>query len=53
MNDTARSMLNSWLLDYARQEPVYRLDDGTLGRLASRRIQRVDIDPGTVTLRLD
>ena len=53
MNDTARSMLNSWLLDYARQEPVYRLDDGTLGRLASRRIQRVDIDPGTVTLRLE
>ena len=53
MNDTARSMLNSWLLDYARQEPVYRLDQTALGRLASRRIQRVDIDPGTVTLRLD
>lgn len=53
MNDTARSMLNNWLLDYARQEPVYRLDDSTLGRMASRRIQRVDIDPGTVTLRLD
>ena len=53
MNDSARSMLNSWLLDYAREEPVYRLDDTTLGRLASRRIQRVDIDPGTITLRLD
>ena len=53
MNDTARSMLNSWLLDYARQEPVYRLDQTALGRLASRRIQRADIDPGTVTLRLD
>ena len=47
------SMLNSWLLDYAREEPVYRLDDTTLGRMASRRIQRVDIDPGTITLRLD
>ena len=53
MNDSARSMLNSWLLDYAREEPVYRLDDTTLGRIASRRIQRVDIDPGTITLRLD
>ena len=53
MNDSARSMLNSWLLDYAREEPVYRLDDTTLGRMASRRIQRVDIDPGTITLRLD
>lgn len=53
MNDNARSMLNRWLLDYAREEPVYRLDEGALGRLASQRIQRVDIDPGTVTLRLD
>ena len=53
MNDSARSMLNSWLLDYAREEPVYRLDGGALQRIASRRIQRVDIDPGTITLRLD
>ena len=53
MNGTARSMLNSWLLDYAREEPVYRLDDSTLGRIASRRIERVNIDPGVITLKLD
>lgn len=53
MNDNARTLLNGWLLDYAREEPVYRLDDSTAGRIASRRIDRVDIDPGTVTLRLD
>ena len=53
MNDTARSMLNSWLLDYAREEPVYRLDDSTYGRIASRRIRRVDIDAGQITLRMD
>ena len=53
MNDNARSMLNSWLLDYARQEPVYRLDNNALGRMASQRIRAVDIDPGTVTLRLE
>ncbi len=53
MNDTARSMLNSWLLDYAREEPVYRLDDSTFGRIASRRIQRVNIDSGLITLQLD
>lgn len=53
MNDSARNMLNSWLLDYAREEPVYRLDDSTVGRMASRRIERVDIDPGLITLRLD
>jgi hypothetical protein len=53
MNDGARSLLNGWLLDYAREEPVYRLDDSAVGRMASRRIERVDIDPGLITLRLD
>jgi predicted small secreted protein len=53
MNDSARSMLNSWLLDYAREEPVYRLDDSAFGRIASRRIDRVDIDSGLITLKLD
>ena len=47
MNGTARAMLNAWLLDYARDEPVYRLDDSTFGRIASRRIQRVDIEPAS------
>ncbi len=53
MNGTTRSMLNSWLLDYAREEPVYRLDDSSFGRVASRRIDRVDIDSGLITLKLD
>lgn len=53
MNGSARAMLNSWLLDYARDEPVYRLDDSTFGRIASRRIERVDIDTGVITLKLD
>jgi hypothetical protein len=53
MNDNARGLLNDWLQDYARDEPVYRLDDTSLGQIAARRIQRVDIDPGVVTLRMD
>lgn len=53
MNGTARGMLNNWLQDYAREEPVYRLDDSTLGRIAARRIGRVDIAPGLITLQLD
>lgn len=53
MNGSARAMLNSWLLDYARDEPVYRLDDSTFGRIASRRIERVDINTGVITLKLD
>jgi hypothetical protein len=53
MNDATRSALNSWLLDYAREEPVFRLDDSTYGRIAARRIDRVAIESGLITLQLD
>jgi len=53
MNDRVRDALNRWLADYARDEPVYRLDDSLLGRIAGRRIGRTVIDNGVVTLHLD
>jgi hypothetical protein len=53
MNDTARGMLNQWLVDYAREEPVYRLDDTVWGRMAGRRIGETTIGNGVVTLHLD
>lgn len=53
MNDNARGLLNRWLVDYARDEPVYRLDDSLLGRLAGRRIGETTIGNGVVTLHLD
>ena len=53
MNDNARGLLNRWLDDYARDEPVYRLDDSLIGRLAGRRIGRTTIGNGVVTLHLD
>jgi hypothetical protein len=53
MNDATRAALNSWLLDYAREEPVYRLDDSSYGRIAARRIDRVAIESGLITLQLD
>ena len=53
MNDNARGLLNQWLDDYAREEPVYRLDDSLIGRLAGRRIGQTTIGNGVVTLHLD
>jgi len=53
MGDTTRQALNTWLADYARQEPVYRLDDNAWGRMANRRIGETTIDAGGVTLHLD
>ncbi|MDQ3038442.1 MAG: DUF1439 domain-containing protein [Pseudomonadota bacterium] len=53
LNGRASEMLNSWLLDYAREEPVYQLDDTALGRIAARRLERVQIDYGVITLKLE
>ncbi|MFC0678852.1 DUF1439 domain-containing protein [Lysobacter korlensis] len=52
MNDTARGALNRWLVDYAREEPVYRFDDSLIGRLGSRRIAETRIEQGQVVVHL-
>lgn len=52
MNSSTRGLLNSWLADYARDEPVYRLDNSLLDRLGSRRIGRTDIENGQVVVHL-
>jgi len=52
MTSSARGLLNSWLVDYARDEPVYRFDNNLLDRLGARRIGSTDIDNGMVVVRL-
>ena len=53
MNATTRDMLNQWLAEYAREEPVYRLDDNAWQRLSGRTIGDTTIGKGVVTLHLD
>jgi len=52
MNTSARGLLNTWLAEYARDEPVYRFDNSLLDRLGSRRIGRTDIENGQVVVHL-
>lgn len=52
MTAGARQALSRWLVDYARDEPVYRFDDTLLGRLGARRVGRADIDDGVVVVHL-
>ncbi len=47
-----RELVNRWLEDYARDEPVYTLDSGLVERIAARRIAGTDIGNGQVVLRL-
>lgn len=53
MNTTTRGLLNSWLADYSRNEPVYRFDNTLLDRLGSRRVERTEITGGQVVVHLD
>ena len=53
MNGTGRELINRWLADYARDEPVYKFDDSLLQRLGSRRIGATTIDNGLVVVHLD
>lgn len=52
MNSSARGLINTWLSNYARNEPVYRFDNSLLDRLGSRRIGRTDIENGQVVVHL-
>lgn len=52
MNSTARGLLNNWLADYARDEPVYRFDNSLLDRLGARRVGRTEITGGQVVVHL-
>lgn len=49
---TARELLQAWLVDYARQEPVYQLGDSLVDRIAGRRIDSTTISNGVVVLNL-
>ena len=52
MGASTRGLLNSWLTDYARDEPVYRFDNSLLERLGARRIGSTQIQNGAVVVQL-
>ncbi len=52
LGGSGRELVNRWLEDYARDEPVYTLDSGVVERIAARRIAGTDIGNGQVVLRL-
>ncbi|MFD0726212.1 DUF1439 domain-containing protein [Lysobacter brunescens] len=53
MNATGRDLINGWLRDYARAEPVYRLDAETREKLGERRIAGTLIRNQRVVIELD
>jgi hypothetical protein len=52
MNATGRDLVDRWLQDYARREPVYQFEAGLLQQIASRRIDATTITNGQVVVHL-
>ena len=52
MNATGRELVDRWLADYARNEPVYQFDDSLVERIGARRIDSTTITDGQVVVRL-
>lgn len=53
MNATGRDLINGWLRDYARGEPVYKLDPDMQEKLGERRIAGTLIRNQRVVIELD
>ena len=53
LGGNGRDLVNRWLADYARNEPVYRFDQGLWERLEARRISDTRIEGGQVVIHLD
>lgn len=52
LGGSARELVNNWLVDYARDEPVHRFDGNLVERIGARRIDATRIADGRVTLQL-
>lgn len=52
MNASGRDLINRWLSDYARDEPVYEFEPGLWQQIASRRINTTTIENGQVVVHL-
>lgn len=53
MNDTGRDLVNRWLQDYSRDEPVYRIDDSVFAQLQpGQSFSSPVIENGLVVMRL-
>lgn len=53
MNATGRDLINGWLRDYARAEPVYKFDPEMQKKLGERRIAGTLIRNERVVIELD
>ena len=53
LDESGRGLLNAWLADYARTEPVYRIDPALAAMLGGLQVQDVAIADGRLAVTFD
>ncbi|MXV08833.1 MULTISPECIES: DUF1439 domain-containing protein [Xanthomonas] len=53
LDANTRELLNAWLEDYARKEPIYKLDPRLTAMLGDVQIQSAGVENGTLVVRFN
>ncbi|KAF1720705.1 DUF1439 domain-containing protein [Pseudoxanthomonas wuyuanensis] len=53
VDSRTQMLINLWLADYARDEPLYQLDDATRALLGELQVQSTSIENGRVVVRFN
>lgn len=53
VDEQTRLLLNLWLSDYARKEPLYQLDPGMVAQLGTLKVESTRIEGGKIVVRLN
>lgn len=53
MDEQTRVLLNLWLADYARKEPLYKIDPALLANFGSVKVESARIENGHIVVRFN
>jgi hypothetical protein len=53
IDEQTRLLLNLWLSDYARKEPLYQLDPGMVAQLGTLKVESTRIEGGKIIVQLN
>lgn len=53
VDEQTRMLLNLWLSDYARKEPLYKLDPAMVASIGTLQVESARIEKGNIVVRLN
>jgi hypothetical protein len=53
VDEQTRVLLNLWLADYARKEPLYKLDPALLANFGDVKVESARIENGHIVVRFN